>query len=224
MIKTKKPLLPPKAKRTFFDYFKMTVEAPEIIQSFGYSYEASHLSLPRAGVEAKRLQELRERLDLGQTIVTQSNEIARRKFLIAPVLLEAAARARARISVEYPLEVDNQLRGTLDYFLRGENTLLVVEAKNADLERGFAQLSVELIALDKWLAAQPAVLHGAVSIGNIWQFGLLNRRSKRITQDLALYRSPEDLAELLGAVIAILTNAGKAKRKSAGASSSKNGK
>lgn len=204
MLKTKKPLLPPKARRTFFDYFKLTVETAEIIQSFGYSYATTHLSLPAVAFQAKSLVALRERLELGQTIVAQSNEMARREFLIAPVLLEAATKAHARISVEYPLEVDAQLRGTLDYFLRGENTLLVVEAKNADLERGFTQLAVELIALDKWLGASPPILNGAVSIGNVWQFGQLRRRSKQITQDLKLYRSPEDLPELLGTLVALL--------------------
>ncbi|MBW4546132.1 MAG: hypothetical protein KME25_17035 [Symplocastrum torsivum CPER-KK1] len=39
---------------------------------------------------------------------------------------------------------------SLDYYLPSEHELLVIEAKNADLQRGFTQLGVELIAIDQW--------------------------------------------------------------------------
>ena len=41
-----------------------------------------------------------------------------------------------------------QLKGSLDYYLYSVGKLLVIEAKNADLAKGFTQLAVELIALD----------------------------------------------------------------------------
>jgi hypothetical protein len=51
-------------------------------------------------------------------------------------------------------------------------------------------LTVELIALEAWTESQQPSLHGAVSTGDIWQFGVLHRENKQITQDLNLYRVP----------------------------------
>lgn len=62
--------------------------------------------------------------------------------------------------------------------------LLVIEAKNADLAKGFTQLAVELIALDKWTDNEQPILQGAVSTGDIWQFGILHRAQKQIQQGL----------------------------------------
>jgi hypothetical protein len=50
------------------------------------------------------------------------------------------------------------------------------------------------------------MLYGAVSIGNVWQFGVLNRQPKQILQDINLYRVPADLEDLLRILIAILKN------------------
>ena len=49
----------------------------------------------------------------------------------------------------YFLKVSEQLKGELDYFLRTQTQFLVIEAKNADLQRGFTQLGVELIAVEQ---------------------------------------------------------------------------
>ncbi len=71
--------------------------------------------------------------------------------------------------------------------------MIVLEAKNADLARGFTQLAVELIALDQWLENdQPTVL-GAVTTGDIWQFGQLNRQEKLIIQGIKLFVIPDEL-------------------------------
>lgn len=63
------------------------------------------------------------------------------------------------------------------------------------------QLAVELIALDQWTDSPSDHLYGAVSTGEIWRFGILERTAKRITQDLNLFRVPADLEELLRRVI-----------------------
>ena len=100
--------------------------------------------------------------------------------------------------------VTEQLKGSLDYYLYADQKLLVVEAKNADLARGFTQLAVELVAIDAWTDSQERNLQGAVSTGDIWQFGLLNRESKQITQDINLYRVLADIEDLLRIFVAIL--------------------
>ena len=66
------------------------------------------------------------------------------------------------------------------------------------------QLAVELIALDQWIESEQPILQGAVSTGNIWQFGQFNRQSREVTQDLDLYRVPADLEDLLRILVRIL--------------------
>jgi hypothetical protein len=75
---------------------------------------------------------------------------------------------------------------------------------NEDLERGFVQLAIELIALDQWIESDQPILYGAISTGNIWQFGRFDRQTRAITQDLDLYRVPADLNDLLRILINIL--------------------
>ncbi len=89
--------------------------------------------------------------------------------------------------------------------MQNQQTFLVIEAKNEDLERGFVQLAIKLIALDQWIESDQPLLQGAISIGNIWQFGQFDRQSRIITQDLALYRVPADVEEVLRILIYQLT-------------------
>ncbi|NJL88257.1 MAG: hypothetical protein HC886_23565, partial [Leptolyngbyaceae cyanobacterium SM1_1_3] len=100
--------------------------------------------------------------------------------------------------------VSNQLKGSLDYLLQNHQTFLVIEAKNEDLERGFVQLAIELVALDQWIDSEQPILPGAISTGNIWQFGQFDRQSRAVTQDLNLYRVPADLEDLLRILVKIL--------------------
>lgn len=60
------------------------------------------------------------------------------------------------------------------------------------------------MALDHWTESAIPSLYGAVSTGNIWQFGVLHRAEKRITQDLNLFRVPADLEDLLRILVAVL--------------------
>jgi hypothetical protein len=48
-------------------------------------------------------------------------------------------------------------------------------------------------------------LYGAVSTGEVWQFGGLHREHQQIEQDLHLYRVLTDLEDLLRILVAILT-------------------
>ena len=83
----------------------------------------------------------------------------------------------------------------------------MIEAKNSDLEQGFKQLAVELLALDQWVdepASEVQNLYGIISIGTVWRFGILNREQQLIIQDLNLFRVPEDVENLLRVMIALL--------------------
>lgn len=198
-------LFTPNASFTFANYFELNIEVDVILSTFGYTYENRRYTLPTSEIDQKRVQELTGRLDEGLPYISLTNETARREFLIAPVLLEVVHYTRARLRVEFPLQVSEQLKGNLDYLLQAKNNLLVVEAKNADLQKGFTQMAVELLALDQWTESDASHLYGAVSIGDIWRFGILDRQARRIIQDLNLYRVTADVAELLSSLVAILT-------------------
>ncbi|MFP4438373.1 MAG: hypothetical protein ACLFVO_14100 [Chloroflexaceae bacterium] len=193
---------------TFTDYFKLNIDIEDVLAFFGYTFQSAYADLPRTAQPLPWQAELRTRLETSLPYLSLTSEMARREFLIAPVLLDLARYMHVKIKVEFPLDVTDRLRGTLDYYLQGTQNLLVIEAKNADLQKGFTQLAVELIALDQWHAAQTGQLYGAVSIGNVWQFGVLDRSTRLITQDLSIYRVPADLPDLLQILVGILEGPG----------------
>ncbi|QJB46273.1 hypothetical protein [Dolichospermum flos-aquae] len=191
---------------TFADYFKLNYEPDEIIEYFGYSFQSQSLTLPTTQQNLERLTDLKNRIEESLPYISLTSETARREFLIAPVIMELIHYTHAKVKVEYGLNINNQLKGVVDYYIKADNQLLVIEAKNADLERGIVQLAVELIAFDNWSPIDHPILYGAVSIGNIWQFVILHRESKEITQDLNLYRVPNDLEILMKILVALMKN------------------
>jgi hypothetical protein len=194
---------------TFSDYFKLTFEVDEILDYFGYGFKREYYQLKRSDAELTRLEDLKFRLEQNNLYTSINSEMARREFLIAPVLTELIVYTQSKIRVEYSLTINNKLKGILDYLLQNQQQLLVIEAKNADLEQGFKQLAVEMVALHQWqsegeLDAINTFLYGAVSVGNVWQFSILNTHTKQMTQDLNLFRVPADVDDLLRVMIAIL--------------------
>jgi hypothetical protein len=79
---------------------------------------------------------------------------------------------------------------------------LVVEAKRDDLTRGFTQLAVELIAMSE--LDDRDFLYGAVTTGNVWQFGVLDRQQALITQDIQQFLVIDDLERLAATLIKLL--------------------
>lgn len=201
---SKIPIIQSNQSYTFADYFKLNYDTEDILAYFGFSFQPQSLLLPKSERQLERLEDLQQRLQESLPYVSLTSEAARREFLIAPVLIELIHYTQIRLKVEYPLVVNEQLKGTLDYYLQSQNELLVIEAKNADMQRGFTQLAVELIAVDLWSPLSSSKLYGAVSVGNIWQFGILHREPKQIFQDINLYRVPTDVEDLLRILIAIL--------------------
>lgn len=201
-------IIQPDQSYSFADYFKLNYDTEDILAYFGYSFQPQSLALQKSDRELERTEALKQRLEESLLYLSLTSEIARREFLIAPVLMDLIHYTHVRVRVEYPLLVNDQLKGTLNYYLQSENQLLVIEAKNADLQRGFTQLGVELIAIDQWSPSDNPTLYGAVSMGNIWQFGILHRQTKQILQDINLYRVPADLEDLVRILVAILEDSG----------------
>jgi hypothetical protein len=191
------PIIQPEQSYTFLDYFKLNFAPQDILAYFGVSLQRRSLQLPHYLGYLDRLTDLKSRIEESLPRLSLTSEMARREFLIAPVLTDLLHYTEATLNVEYPVAVSNQLKGSLDYLLQNHQTFLVREAKNEDLERGFVQLAIELIALDQWIESDQTILHGAISTGNIWQFGQFDRQSRAVTQDLDLYRVPADLLRIL---------------------------
>ncbi|MCB0065108.1 MAG: hypothetical protein KDE19_23455 [Caldilineaceae bacterium] len=195
--------------RTFQDYFKLNLPSEQIAAMLGYTYRRQALNLAEVPVssdviDAGRLANLLERIDEGLQHVGMYSEMARREFMIAPTLLETIHYTKAHLWVEYNIKASDSLQGSLDYLLRSKQQLLVVEAKQGDLQRGFHQLMAELAALDLQDMTNSEQLFGIVSMGDGWQFGRLDRSNKLITQDTEHYGIPINIELLIKIMIGIL--------------------
>lgn len=202
------PLLDPNRSYTFSEIGKLKAPTDEVLAEYGYSLERTLLDLPQYQGELDRLQERRSRIEEVLPYLDLTNEQSRREMLIAPLMADLIHYTRSQLRIEYVLKVSDRLQGELDYLLRTTTNLLVVEAKQEDLTNGFTQMAVELIALDQWekstsVQQQPQLV-GAVSTGTIWQFGVLHRQRKLVTQELTLYRVPTDLEPLMRILVAAL--------------------
>jgi hypothetical protein len=194
----------PKSVRGFHDYFKMAVDVETLVGAFGYQHQRDQLTLPKTAAPPDWTAALQKRLWDTLHVVSLDSETARREFLIAPLLTEVSVRLQTQLRTEKAIDVSPLLHGSLDYYLKANQNLLVVEAKYADTLRGFKQLAAELIALDQAGDVEFPYLYGAVSIGDNWRFGRLDRQAKIIAEDLTLYTVPDGLGELLRVLIAIL--------------------
>ncbi len=191
------------ASYTFQTYFELPQDTDEILAEFGYDYVKARLQLPVAQSPIAGLDTLKAQIEETLPYVQLTSESAKREVLIAPVLMRVATLSHQVLRFEYPLKVNNWLQGNLDYLIRGQNQVVVVEAKRDDLTRGFTQLAVEMIALATDDAA-PSIVYGAVTMGNFWVFGRLNREAKRITQDIGGYQVPDDVEILVKTLVGIL--------------------
>lgn len=199
-------ILIPQQPYTFSKIFDLKIEADELVAEFGYTLQRTALNLPQYSGELDRLEELRSRIQEVLPYVSLVNETARREVLISRVVLELVHYTKAQLRIEYPIKVTEQLQGYLDYLIRTNTELLVIEAKREDLDYGFTQLAAEMIALDRW-EKTPAqeILLGVVTTGKIWQFGRLDRVRKHIEQGLEQYRVPEDLDSVMRILVAALS-------------------
>lgn len=193
---------------SFSDYFNMGNPAEEIIAELGYQLSQEELALPTASHVNQNLADtLKNHYHRLLSKITVNSEAAKREFMIAPLLQAVMLDVDAKLNVEYPLDVDDRLNGIIDYLIRSQQDLIVIEAKKGDLDRGFNQLAAEMIALDKYETDNhPKTLYGAITIGEVWRFSILERQEKRLIKDINLYRFPQDVQELLGVLFGILEN------------------
>ena len=192
---------------TFSDYFNFNLPARDIAVALDYSFLSERIEFTSAKntIDDKVIHHLQHSYYDVLPKINLTSEMSKREFMIAPILWELIRHIEAEISIEYPLKVNDKLSGTLDYFIRSQQNIVIIEAKKSDLENGFTQLTAELIALDKWENQKNSnFLYGAVSVGEVWRFALLNRKKQLIIKDLHTYRVPEDLKDIFSILLGIL--------------------
>lgn len=195
-------ILHPDESYTFAKYFELAYDIEDILADLDCRYNRALLNFPKTDREIQDLKELHQQILDGLQYVSITSEQARREFLVAPIIRQICRQTHKRVRVEYPITVNNWLKGTLDYYFQD---LLVIEAKRDNLDNGFTQLAVELIALDQWINSDTPILYGAVTTGSDWRFGQFHRQKREIIQDLKLYRVPEELEILVGILIGLLS-------------------
>lgn len=194
-------ILRPGESYTFAKYFELAYDIEDILADLDCSFERTLLTLPNID-QVIPVNEPREQILDGIKYVSITSVQARREFLIAPIIRQICRQTHKRVRVEYPITVNDWLKGTLDYYF---SDLLVIEAKRDNLDHGFTQLAVEMIALDQWTNSDNPILYGAVTTGNDWRFGEFHRQQRLIIQDLKLYRVPEELEILISILIGLLS-------------------
>ncbi|MGB0560370.1 MAG: hypothetical protein ACPGVO_01010 [Spirulinaceae cyanobacterium] len=198
------PILDKNQSYTFSKYFELTADPEAIFAELGFTFQKKLLHLPMTANTLDFLSDLEQRLLQTLELVDLTSEIARRETLIAPVLLAVCTQAHQALKIEYAIEVNQWLRGNVDYFIPGQQNLLIIEAKQADLARGFVQLGAELVALDQWTDSTASLLYGAITTGDVWRFGCLDRTEKKLVQDIRLHTLPSDLKSLVGILSGII--------------------
>ena len=196
-------LLDKDASYTFCSYFEMPYDTDEVLAEFGYGYTQARLNLPRTDKTLSGLDQLKTQIEETLPYVQLTSESAKREVLVAPVLTRVATLCHQVLRFEYSLKVSNWLQGNLDYLIRAQHQVIVVEAKRDDLTRGFTQLAVEMIAL-AMVDDAPSTIYGAVTMGNLWIFGVLDQQKKLITQDIGGYQVPDDVEDLVRVLVGIL--------------------
>ena len=197
----KPSILDPAASYSFSQYATLPFDTADILAEFGVAFQSTSLQLPEQHPldPTPLTQELAENLAL----VDPTSEIARRESLIFPVLKTVCKFIQSPLKIEYSIRVSDRLKGNVDYFIPTPQNLVIIEAKNADLGKGFTQLAVELIALDQWIDTPVDCLYGAVTTGDTWKFGRFDRPQKLIQKDINTYGVPNDLAKVLAILFGI---------------------
>jgi hypothetical protein len=205
------PVIDPHQSYTFRRYFDLRIDPIDLATYFRYQFQRRSLQLPQSTLPLPQLAGLQQSITDTIPRLVRLNEQAKREAFVFPVVNAVAAVTNALIRIEQPLKISEQLQGEVDYILSVKHlqNLVIIEAKRGDLDYGFTQLAAELIAIDQWdqapaVADQPIII-GAVTMGDLWRFGMLDRQQQQIAEDIGSFRVPEDLDPILRILIQALT-------------------
>jgi hypothetical protein len=192
---------------TFSDYFKMNISSQNLAKVFGYRFEMDRVDFREIELDDKLIDfinNFHKNFNKVKKRINLNSEMAKREFLIAPIIYELVKNIELSVDIEANTYYDKTLKGSIDYVLsNNSNIFIAIEAKNSDIERGVLQLISELIAIDKILEEESDFIYGAVTIGFTWCFVMLNRKKKTITQHID-YISIKELKQIIEILVGIL--------------------
>ena len=191
----------------FSDYGKLQLDDKRIAKLLGYSFSRKVLELERPLSVQKStfwraVKDLQEKTFHRLQSLSLDSEAIKREVLIAPILLLLLDELDIVFAAEYQLNVNESLKGKLDYFIENDNNIVVIEAKKDDFEAGTRQLIAEMVAVS--IAKDSDTVYGAISNGRIWQFQVLDRPMAEIVQDINLYNFPQEAEKLFRILLAML--------------------
>jgi hypothetical protein len=159
---------------------------------------------------SSRLETILENLPWAVAVGTEK---ARSEVIINPVLLEVRRILNQEISVfsgeQFDVDIDAGLNGVCDFLVSRSKeqltveapTIVVVEAKKADLKLGLGQCIAEMVAMLRFNEAsgQPIkVVYGCVTSGTQWRF--IKLEAQVVTIDLNDYPLPP-IEQILGFLV-----------------------
>ncbi|NJL88297.1 MAG: hypothetical protein HC886_23820, partial [Leptolyngbyaceae cyanobacterium SM1_1_3] len=111
------PIIHPDQSYTFADYFRLNFAPQDILAYFNVSLQRCALTPLKYSGTLDRLRDLEARIEESLPRLSLTSEMARREFLIAPVLTDLLHYTQATLNVEYPVAVSISLKGSLDLSL-----------------------------------------------------------------------------------------------------------
>lgn len=157
----------------------------QISQNFQIHLEEGLNLYPKVSEATLRPEFLAQLDELAPLALSVATEKARSELIIAPILLEVWRMTGQQIGffsgVLFDVDKSLGLDGYCDYILtRTPRQLFVeapvvmlVEAKNEDMKAGYGQCLAEMLAAQRFNAAQKSVgetVYGAVTTGDRWKF------------------------------------------------------
>lgn len=182
------------------------IEAQDFAKDFGYSFERKWLNLPQYTGELDRSPQTQERIEEILPYVSLTSDRAKREILVSPIIRDLIHYTKAKVRIEYPIQVTEKSQQILDYFIKSNQCTVITFAKGADTDFGMTELIASLIALDRWLEDPPQTnIIGAVTTGRTWEFARLNRQSKHIEQGLEMYDFFKNFDALMRILVQVVT-------------------
>ena len=145
--------------------------------------------------------------------IATSTAKARSEFIVAPVLVELWLLQDRKIGllsgVEFNIDEAQGLVGVCDYIITRSPeqmfvkapVMMLVEATNEDLKRGYCQCITEMIAAQTFNAregSESRQIYGVVTTGELWRFLLLEGTTVRIdSRSYHIDRLPKIMGILL---------------------------
>ena len=151
--------------------------------------------------------------------VAINTEKARSEFIIAPLLMEAWTICQEKHSlfsgIEFKVAPEEGLSERCDFVISASPDMMfltapiltIVEAKNDDIPRGFAQCGAEMIAAARFSKEQGRIfptVYGCVTTGTEWRFLRLDDAIITIDTEDYLIANP---AKILGILVYMLQTA-----------------